>query len=100
MVKCQRQRTAKIRLSLVGLRSETALKVAYGVEHYCCDPSPLASRRVVSDIREWLERENIEPSHFQTIVNATSLGFEISFTNERDAVRFRQRFPSFELVGA
>jgi hypothetical protein len=60
--------------------------------------SPLGG--VVSDIREWLERENIEPVHFQTVVNATSLGFEISFANDNDAARFQQRFPSFGLIGA
>jgi hypothetical protein len=58
--------------------------------------SPLGG--VVSDIREWLERENIEPVHFQTIINGARLGFEISFAHEHDAVLFRQRFPSFGLV--
>ena len=60
--------------------------------------SPLGG--VVSDIREWLERESIEPVHFQTIVKGASLGFEISFANEHDAVRFQQRFPLFNLVAA
>jgi hypothetical protein len=60
--------------------------------------SPLGG--VVSDIREWLEREKIEPVHFQAVVNARGLGFEISFENDHDAVRFQQRFSSFGLVAA
>ena len=60
--------------------------------------SPLGG--AVADIREWLERESIEPMHFQTVVNGTRLGFEIRFANEHDAVRFQQRFPSFGLVTA
>jgi hypothetical protein len=60
--------------------------------------SPLGG--VVSDIRDWLESENIEPVHFRAVVKATSLEFEISFADEHEAARFRRRFPSFEQVVA
>jgi hypothetical protein len=60
--------------------------------------SPLGG--VVTDIREWLESEKIEPVNFQAVVNATNLGFEISFANDHDAARFQQRFSSFGLVAA
>jgi hypothetical protein len=64
----------------------------------CPQGTPLAA--IVTDIREWLEHESIEPLHFRTVINATSLGFEIGFTNEEDAERFRRRFSSFEPVYA
>ena len=60
--------------------------------------SPLGG--VVSDIREWLEREQIEPAQFQAVVNAKGLGFEISFANDDDAARFHERFSSFDLMAA
>ena len=46
------------------------------------------------DIRAWLDSERIQPADFKAVVGRTGLGFEISFNDEREAVRFQERFAS------
>jgi hypothetical protein len=48
--------------------------------------------KTMSEIRTWLDGERTEPVQFRTVVDRTSLGFEISFRQERDAERFQKRF--------
>jgi type II secretory pathway component PulL len=54
--------------------------------------APLA--KVLNEIRAWLDSERVEPVKFKIVVSRGGLGFEISFRNEREAERFRERFAS------
>jgi hypothetical protein len=46
----------------------------------------------ITEIREWLDDEKIEPVDFKTLVGAMGIGFEISFKTEGEAERFQERF--------
>jgi|HubBroStandDraft_6_1064221.scaffolds.fasta_scaffold1621366_1 hypothetical protein len=48
----------------------------------------------MSEIRTWLDREQIQPAAFKTVVSRAGLGFEIEFNDERAAQRFQEQFPS------
>jgi hypothetical protein len=52
----------------------------------------------MSEIRTWLDSEQIQPTAFKTVVSRAGLGFEIQFNDEREAERFQERFPHWWLT--
>lgn len=49
---------------------------------------------VITELRNWLDSEKIQPTNFRTVVGEAGLGFEITFQNADDADRFLERFSS------
>ena len=59
---------------------------------YVKRPAGTALGDVMNEARSWLDKSQIEPVEFKSVVNRATVGFEIRFRNQDEADLFEREF--------